>query len=346
MISTKNTGNTGPLESFYSEYFMFSYSSLNKLLHSAESFYNWYILRQREDNLASYLVEGKVIHCLLLEKDKFNEQFAVSPGLVPGVTNKKIVEHIYKVWKQNGNPTSKLKDYEVQILKWLEDNNLHQNLKDDKDMKVAGAKTGDQKRMGKVLTTKACDYFNYYKHSEGKDVIDQVAFDKCEAAVSKVKENKVVTELLKIGRGFELLEVHNEKMLSCALQGYPFGLKGIVDNYVIDHGNKKVYINDFKTTGKSLQDFKDTVEYYKYWMQGAIYTRLVLANHPKVKDYKIVIHFIVIDKSNQVYPFPVSVKSMLDWQSRLDEVLEIAKYHYTNKEYKLPYEFAMDQVTL
>ena len=346
MISTKNISTIGSMDKFYQEYFLFSYSSLNKLLHSAQSFYNWYVLREREDGLASYLVEGKAIHCLLLEEKMFNKQFVVMPGSVPGVSNKKIVEAMYKVWKQSNDPKLRFKDYEVQIITWCKDNNLHQSLKDDKDMKKAGAKTADQKRMEKVLTVKSSDYFEYLKNSEGKDVIDQAAFDKCKEAVSILKENKKVTDLLQTGRGFELLEVHNEKMLSCALSKYPFGLRGIVDNYVIDHSARKVYINDLKTTGKTLREFKDTVDYYKYWMQGAIYTRLVKANHPEVKDYEIVLHFIVIDKFNQVYPFPVSVKSLLDWQSQLDEVLEIAKYHYINKEYKLPYEFALDQVTL
>src|SRR5690606_11237582 len=106
-----------------------------------------------------------------------------------------------------------------------------------------------------------------------------------------------ITELLKHGEtGFELLEVYNEKALSCVLKNYPFGLKGIVDNYVIDHATKTVYINDLKTTGKNLSEFKNTVDYYKYWMQGAIYIRLIKSNHPKVANYKFVMHFIVIDK--------------------------------------------------
>lgn len=346
MISTIRTKRIEPMDKFYENYFLFSYSSLNKLLHSAQGFYKWYILREREDGLASHLLEGKAIHCLLLEEKQFHKQFAIIPGSVPGVSNKKIVEAMYKLWKVNGNPKDKLKDYEVQILDWLKKDNLHQSLTDDKDMTKAGAKTGDQKRMEKVLTLKSVAYFDYLKSSEGKDVIDQAAFDRCKEAVDIIKDNKVVTDLLQIGNEYELLEVHNEKQLSCALSKYPFGLKGIVDNYVIDHSARKVYINDLKTTGKTLREFKDTVEYYKYWMQGAIYARLILANHPEVKDYEIVMHFIVIDKYNQVYPFPVSVKSMLDWQSQLDEVLEIAKYHYTNKDYTLPYEFAMDQVTL
>jgi len=345
MISTKHMGNNS-MDEFYSKYFLFSYSSLNKLLHSAQGFYNWYILRHREDNLASYLLGGKVIHCLLLEKEMFDKQFVVTPGTLPGVSNKKIVEAVYKLWKNGGSTASKLQDYDVQILEWMETNNLHQSLKDDKDMKKTGAMTGDEKRLNKFHEPSTRDYFDYLKVSEGKDVIDQETFDRCLEAVNIIKDNKTVTDLLQIGQGFELLEVHNEAMLSCALNDYPFGLKGIVDNYVIDHGAKKVYINDLKTTGKTLSEFKDTVEYYKYWMQGAIYTRLIECNHPETAGYEFILHFVVIDKSNQVYPFPVSVKSMLDWQSRLDEVLEIAKYHYTNKDYKLPYEFAMDQVTL
>jgi hypothetical protein len=346
MISTKNIESTDPLKKFYENYFTFSYSSLNKLLRSAHSFYSWYILKEREDNLASYLVEGKVIHCLLLEEASFKDQFAIMPGQVPGVSNKKITEYVYNSWKQTNDPTKKLEDYKVLILQWMVNNNLHQNAKDDKDMTKAGAKTGDEKRIDKFLTHKSIAYFDYLKESKNKEVIDQASYDRCKEAVSKIKENKAITDLLQIGRSYELLEVHNEKALSCALNNYPFGLKGIVDNYVIDHSAKKVYINDLKTTGKSLSEFKDTVNYYKYWMQGAIYTRLVESNHPEVKDYEFIMHFIVIDNRNQVYPFPVSVKSMLEWQSQLEEVLEIAKYHYTNKDYTLPYEFALNQVTL
>jgi hypothetical protein len=346
MISTTDKQLTDPLERFYKEYFAFSYSSLNKLLHSAISFYNWYILKEREDSLASYLIEGKAIHCLLLERKLFDKQFITTPGKLPGVSNKKIVEDMYKLWLEQGDEALKLIDYKSAMLTWCVTNDLHQKLTDDKDPKKAGFRTGDEKRMDKLMTDESKDYFEYLKLSKDKDVITQEAYDRCLKAVDIIKENKTVTNLLKIGQGHELLEVFNEQKLMCALEKYPFGLKGIVDNYVIDHVNKKVYINDLKTTGKTLNEFKDTVEYYKYWMQGAIYTRLVKGQHPKIVDYEFILHFVVIDKYNQVYPFPVSVESMLDWQSQLDEVLEIAKYHYTNKDYTLPYEFAMDQVTL
>tara|TARA_R110002126_G_scaffold158322_2_gene305699 strand:+ start:11899 stop:12939 length:1041 start_codon:yes stop_codon:yes gene_type:complete len=336
-----------PLEKFYSKYFTFSYSSLNKLLHSAPMFYNWYILKERTDNLESYLIEGKVIHCLLLEEKMFEKQFIVMPGSIPGSSNKKIVHFMYTEWKNSGEPVNNLNAYEDQILKWLIDNDLHQKLGDDKDLTKVGAKTGDLKRLGKILEPKSLNYFDYLKKSGNKDVIDQEVLDRCKEAVLAVKQNKKVMSLLQSGQsGFELLEIFNEQKLACQLQGLPFGLKGIVDNYVIDHANKKVYVNDLKTTGKTLREFRDSVDYYKYWMQAAIYERLVKANNKSTKDYEFVFHFIVVDKYNQVYPFPVKKESLLEWQSQLEEVLKIAKYHYTNKNYTLPYEFAMDQVTL
>jgi hypothetical protein len=346
MISTINKKTDSPLDNFYKEYFTFSYSSLNKLMHSANAFYSWYILKEREDNLASYLVEGKAIHCLLLERKLFDQQFIVMPGTLPGVSNKKIVEDIYKLWLVKSDLNTKFENYKNEILAWCIKENLHQKLTDDKDAKKPSFKTADEKRADKIIVAESKDYFEYLKLSKNKDVITQEAYDRCLIAVDIIKDNKTVTDLLKIGQGHELLEVFNEQKLACRLEKYPFGLKGIVDNYVIDHVNKKVYINDLKTTGKTLSEFKGTVEFYKYWMQGAIYTRLVKSQHSLTNDYEFILHFVVVDKYNQVYPFPVSVESMLDWQSQLDEVLEIAKYHYTNKDYTLPYEFAINQVTL
>lgn len=346
MVNTITTKIKSPMEQFYSKYFFFSYSSLNKLTNSALLFYNWYILKDRKDAYENHLVEGKVIHCLLLDKKMFDDNFVVMPGTIPGASNKKIAEAIYKLWKEE-QPALGLPGFKDQILKWLVDNNLHQSLTNDKDLSKPDSKTGDVKRLEKVLTNETIEYFDYLKSSGNKNVIDKVTLERCEEAVAILKENKKVTELLMLGtHDFELLEVYNEKPLACQMQGYPFGLQGIVDNYVINHANKQVFINDLKTTGKSLNEFRDSLNYYKYWMQAAIYERLVKSHHPETHDYEYKFHFVVIDKYNQVYPFPVNDETMLDWQSQLDETLNIAKYHYITKDYTLPYEFATGQVTL
>ena len=44
-------------------------------------------------------------------------------------------------------------------------------------------------------------------------------------------------------------------------------------------------------------------------------------------------------KNQQVYPFLVSEDTMKLWMKELQTILEKANYHYTNKDYTLPYEF-------
>ena len=148
---------------------------------------------------------------------------------------------------------------------------------------------------------------------------------------------------------FELDDTESfvEKALSCKLQNYDFGLKGIIDKYIIDHKNKTIRIIDFKTTGKSVTEFAETVEFYNYWLQAAIYSVLALKNAgDKGKDYKINFTFIVIDKYNQIYSFPVRPTTMDAWYSGLEQALDVAKYHIDNMNFDLPYEFLVNEVTL
>ena len=59
------------IKDFYEKKFYFSYSSLNKLLFSPRIFYKHYVLDQREDSTAQHLIEGSLLHCLLLEPQNF-----------------------------------------------------------------------------------------------------------------------------------------------------------------------------------------------------------------------------------------------------------------------------------
>jgi len=80
---------------FYSKPFNFSYSSLNKLIWNPQVFYQMYVLGNREEKTESYLVNGKIIHALLLEEAKFNDQFIVSPSKLPGDSARVVVDRVY-----------------------------------------------------------------------------------------------------------------------------------------------------------------------------------------------------------------------------------------------------------
>jgi len=147
---------------------------------------------------------------------------------------------------------------------------------------------------------------------------------------------------------FDNKEVFNEIPLECNINNKSFGLKGIIDNIVIDHDNKMIYINDIKTTSKDLKDFPESIEFYNYWMQAAIYSTIIAIKFINLIDggYQMKFHFVVIDKAYQVYPFPVSDNTLNNWFNKLTDTLEKANWHYTNKNYELPYDFAMGKVVL
>ena len=62
---------------FYSKRFEFSYSSLNKLMWNPAVFHQLYVLGLKEEKTDAHLVNGKIIHALLLEPEKFLDNFIV-----------------------------------------------------------------------------------------------------------------------------------------------------------------------------------------------------------------------------------------------------------------------------
>jgi RecB family exonuclease len=132
----------------------------------------------------------------------------------------------------------------------------------------------------------------------------------------------------------------SEVKLAVDLPNYKFGIKGIVDR-IVEHDDY-IHIIDLKTTNKTLADFKETVEYYNYWLQAAIYKKLVSVNDARPVKFS----FVVIDKYQQVYEFEVSYDTMQIWTEKMNQMFGTAQYHYDTRQYDLPYEFATSKVIL
>jgi hypothetical protein len=64
------------------------------------------------------------------------------------------------------------------------------------------------------------------------------------------------------------------------------------------------------------------------------------------QEYNILFKFVVVDKYNQVYVFDVTDETLNGWASALEDVIERANYHYTEKNYSLPYDFLLGNVKL
>ena len=325
---------------FYSRPLYLSYSGLNKLLFSPTLYYKYYVLQQREEKLDSYLIDGKVIHNLLLDDGGFEKNFILLPSNLPTGNSRLVIDKVFEIHKNGGAADiSILAQYPQDILEILKQINLHQSLKTD------------EQRLAKIITEENISYFEFLKLKGSKDLIDSETLQRCNEAVDVLKNNSVITDLLGTYRSeMENSKIYNELELSLdsSILLRPFGLKGIVDNIKVDYDGKTVYINDLKTTGKTISDFKETIEYYNYNLQAAIYHRLVQEKLKDIisTDWNIVFNFIVIDKYMQVYAFKVSKATMMSWLDILNKKLDEAEWHYKNRKYNLPFEFETSQVIL
>jgi hypothetical protein len=335
MIQTKEGINVLALEEeFYSKPFNFSYSGMNRLLYSPKLFYSHYVLQQREEKLDSYLIEGKVIHCLLLDGDNFDKQFVVSPLSLPSDNPKLVVDRVFKYAQETNSLDQDLRSFESPILDILKEINLHQSLKTD------------EQRVDKMVTDQTVSYFDFLKQKGSKDVIDTEMYNRCLESVQILRQNQEVVEVLDLYRNSGGT-VYSEHPIQINLPGYPFGLKGIIDNLVVNENDKTIVINDLKTTGKTVAEFAETVEYYNYWLQAAIYRKLVLGAFAVDATWKVKFNFIVIDKYKQTYVFPVSDETMNKWYlTGLSNALAKAKYHYEKREFSLPYDMVVTKVVL
>lgn len=341
MIETQNVdGNLAEAE-FYSKPFYFSYSALNRLLTAPSIFYQEYILKNREIKTEKHLLEGQVTHYLVLENLNYDDKFVTVPEL-PSPNSMKVATMVFDTYKERvaedvKNADLELKDFVPEVLEILEEINLHQSV-------------GEDKRAYKVIEPKTEKYFEFLKKAGKREIVDSGILDKCTIAADEIKKNQKIRKLL----GMDLVNdgikfgVYNELDLRMELEGFPFGLRGIIDNMVVDVDNKTVYINDFKTTSKSLVDFPESVEYWNYWLQAVIYLRLAMDFLKTVVDntWTFQVHFVVSDQYNHSYAFPVSNDSLMNWFKRTNEVMAEAKWHYENKNYTLPYKFVAGEVTL
>lgn len=334
MIQTEGINTLALEEEFYSKPFSFSYSGLNRLLFSPKLFYSHYVLRQREDKIDSYLLEGRVIHSLLLDSENFDKYFVTSPLSLPSDNPKQIVDRVFKYAQEMNSLDQDLRSFEGMILEYLKEINLYQSLKTD------------EQRIEKIVTDQTVSYFNFLKQKGKKDVIDTEMYNRCLESVQILRENSDVVKVLDL-YGNSGCTVYSEYPIQIDLPGYPFGLKGIVDNITIDENNKTITINDLKTTSKTVAEFAETVNYYNYWLQAAVYKKLVMHKFNVDDSWIVKFNFIVIDKYKQTYVFAVSDETMDKWYlTGLSDSLAKAKYHYEQRDYSLPYDMISSKVIL
>jgi hypothetical protein len=329
-------------EKFFSENFVMSYSGLSKLLNSPISFYKHYILNEREDSIDKYTIEGSLVHLLLLNPEDFDKEFVITPANVPSDNPKKILHTLFEYYKTLDHDTDlrhDLSEFEKEILELLKQENLYQSLK------------LDSARIEKICDEKGVTYWDYLKAAEGRTVIDDITYAVAKEYVARITSNMAVMDLIgMIEDSFNPIEHFNEVELVTFPEELPFGLRGFLDNVVIDRIHKIIRINDLKKTSKDILAFRDSIILWKYWLQVGMYYKLAQAvylSSPEFEDFTIEFRFIVLDSNMQVGVYQVSSETMEQWVKDTDAELEKAKYHFEQRNFELPYEFLVNgQITL
>jgi len=323
-------------EEFFSKPFLLSYSGLNRLLYSPALFYNHYVLGQRDDVEDRNMIEGKLIHCLLLNPENFDKEFVLSATDIPSDNPRQLLNTLfahYKELKKHDPEDTRedLHEFNGAIIDILSDMNLYQSLKTD------------TQRLEKIITEKHVSYWDYLKKSQNRTIIDHDTYTFANSVVEKIKNTPSVIDVM----GFfedplRGITKQNEVELVKFSEKHPFGIRGFIDNLVIDPSTKTIKVNDLKKSSKDISSFKDSIEYYRYYLQAAIYYRLVedvYLSRPEYKDFTITFRFVVVDPYMQIAPIRVSSLKMQEWLEILDQKLLQAAYHFEQREFDLPYEF-------
>lgn len=321
-------------EEFFSKPFFMSYSGLSKLHYSPGAFYLHYILKQKEDIVDKAMAEGSLLHCMLLTPERFNDQFVILPDSFPSDNPKRVMErlknHIQEAYPEvidtKDTMLPYLENVQNAIIDILADENLYQSLKTD------------QQRLDKILTEKNMDYLNFLLQCKDKMIVERSMVEFAQKVREEIMSNNGIKELM----GFNdksSQKSYNEFQVACLPDGYLFGLKGIIDNLVIDHDAKVIRVNDLKKTSKAASLFHESIEYYKYWMQAAIYNMIIhdIKQTSFGVDYPVEFRFVVVDPYLHVVPFLVSEVTMSRFIEMTRDSLHIANHHFENKDFSAPF---------
>lgn len=311
-------------------------SALKLLKNNPAIYHKHYILDEKVKLTGKHFDEGSLIHCMVLEPDEVKNKFINMAIPVPSETILSCINYVLELCPQD----SSFNYYDKEILNHLITINKHQSLKDTKDG------TGDSKRLNKILTENAEEYFRLHVENKDKVIVDQESWDKCKYKAEAILANKQSNYLLKAINDDD--EVRTELELSTRPDEFQFGIKGILDCIKVDRKEKTIYVSDIKTTSGTISQFKDVVDKYDYWLQPPCYQVLAKSLMRGIAyDYKFEFHFIVVDKNNQVYNFLVSETSLEKWTEQLIQLVNFElTWHIDNKDFDLPYEFAKNSVVL
>jgi len=242
-------------------------SLLKKILISPKAFLDAKAKYEQEsESTETHFIFGTVVDIMLTgNKEEFDSKFLRIPDSVKcGESVKVILDKL--VEEQPITPESKLEDFQPLLLLYCNIFNYQTNWK-------------DETRVAKIITLGE-EYFNILKLGIGKQYITESEYNTAVNCVAALKSDFYTQPF--VDRKFDRKNVEflDKFVIEFQLEGIDF--KGELDRVAINHVKKLITPIDFKTTGKSVNDFEYDFWAYRYDFQAATYS-YGLVRHPKIK---------------------------------------------------------------
>lgn len=326
-------------EKEYRNYPAVSQSELSDLDYSPISYRKKKEEQTRGENPA--FVFGSAVDCLLTRPKLFWSEFVVLSGVPPSENIKAICDAVFERIETSGEiAIDDLGNYEDDILIMAASIGY-------------GLKWKDETVISKVKKEGGEDYFKALITSIGKQKLSGNDYQSAKNCVEALKTNQFTKEYFEKKDGVEIMY-----QVALLFKAEDVNCKALLDILFIDHINRKVRVVDIKTTGTSVYAFKSSYMKYRYYLQGAYYTRAVhehLKDEGIEQDYELLSPlFLVAEKANVNPPFVyemswadvnVAINGGLYRDKRIKgykELLRDLKWHEENQLWEYPKQVYLD----
>ena len=189
-----------------------------------------------------------------------------------------------------------------------------------------------------------------YMYSEDKaydnEAITQIylsSYDRmrAKACIESIKNNNNFRILLKPEYAYIPPTIKNEATLLLTIEVHvpkgdsfeivPIKLKGKLDNFIVDYEDEVIKLNDLKTTGKDILNFKESFEKYHYARQMGLYLWMLksIYNDEKHKSFGVGANMLVV-QTNAPYTskvFPVSLTTVQEGLKEASHLIKRVAFH-------------------
>lgn len=275
-----------------------SYSSIKVFIEDRKKYYKQFVLLEPvKDSSTDSTIFGGLVDCILFSPSEFEDRYVMSIAQVPTGQYLKFVEEMMRFTVLSLNEENQV-TRELEVI--MED--AYNAVKFDRAGTIVDFKRDSfEKVKEKFIGTDIELYYRQLRESYGKTVIELNTLNNAQNVVNELRCHANTRDIINLTTNEEI-EVFDQLPLFgyIVLDSVQYPIKGLIDRIVVNHSLKRVHIYDLKTAWDNEGEFLTNYFKYKYYIQAAVYYRLVrlwvIMN--KWNDYDVAYPAFIVAESN------------------------------------------------